>query len=415
MAETPLSFLISRSKWSKVCLLIKEIIMSVQYQARNLIGFDTDVVQVNSPVYRSDGSVEEGVPTTKKSSSVWGYESKVAISPEVLSRATIQYEQDTTIDSGEVQTNFVYHMAEILNASMSTNGVTHVSIYGADEQRLPEYSYIKYGRNRARATSKTRRLPVDGFIPGITLNLYGNVENTAGNYGHWMIDGVAMLYLALREYSIDEIDHFLVPVLLHDFQKESLVAMGIAEHKIVELPTLSCYRFERLICASAPRARSSCVTPGWLIDAYRQALPAMKSTAAAKRRLYISRRDANSRKFVNEDEIVQLMESLDFDVIELSKFDFLEKIELFVNAEIIVGLTGAGFTNVMFCSKNAHVIEIFPTSFITYFYASMAGYLGLGYQPLIFENHSLISGVNKYYGNLSLDPNLLRNALKDIL
>ena len=132
------------------------------------------------------------------------------------------------------------------------------------------------------------------------------------------------------------------------------------------------------------------------------------------RRLYISRRDANSRNFVNEDELVQIMQRAGFQIVELSKFGFIEKIELFANAEIIIGLTGAGLTNLMFCSKETQVVEIFPSSYVTYFYASIAGYLGLDYRALIFDNYSILSNLNKYYGNLSLDPQLLKRMLDDL-
>jgi hypothetical protein len=45
----------------------------------------------------------------------------------------------------------------------------------------------------------------------------------------------------------------------------------------------------------------------------------------------------------------------------------------------------------------------------------MAGYLKLNYRALIIENHSVLSGLNKYYGNLLLDPESLRETLRDVL
>lgn len=421
MADTPFSFLVSRSKWSKLWLLLQEVFLAASFRIGKLTGIGVGdiesaqtLIATNLTHDADSGVIEDGYPKNIAKQFTWEYDSRVPVSSEVLTRSAIKYHQDVHIDSGEVHTEHTYQLSEVHNASVCTNGATHVSIYGADDNCLTQYSYVKYGRNRPQAKNKKRHLPIDRVISGTTLNLYGNVENTAGNYGHWMVDGVGLLYLALREYSIDDIDYFLVPVLRHDFQKESLLAMGIPGHKIIELPTLTCFRFERLVCASAPRGHSSSVTPGWLIDGYRQALLPVQSSSKA-RRLYISRRDASSRKFVNEDEIVHLLENLGFEIVELSQYGFVEKIELFANAEIIVGLTGAGLTNMMFCSKKAHVVEIFPTSFVTYFYASMAGYLGLDYRALIFENHSVLSSLNKYYGNLSLDPKLLRDALEELL
>jgi hypothetical protein len=417
MAETPLSFLISRNKWSKLYVLLKEIVLTTAFRVGKLTGFGmVDIKSAQAPIKSTLGAGTDQIivgefPDTIAKQFNWKYEARVSIGVDVLSRSANTYHQDRLIDNGEVQTDHSYQLAEVCNASICSNGVTHVSIYGADDWCLTEYSYVKYGRNRPKVRNKKRLLPINRLFPGLTLNLYGNVENTAGNYGHWMVDGIALLHLALREYSIDEFDYFLVPSLRYDFQKESLLALGIPGYKIIELPALSCFRFERLMCASAPRGQSSSVVPGWLIDGYRRVLLPVQTTSERKR-LYISRRDANSRKFVNEDEIVHLMENAGFEIIELSQYGFVDKMELFANAEIIVGLTGAGLTNLMFCSMDTQVIEIFPASYVTYFYASMAGYLGLDYRALIFDNHSMLSSLNKYYGNFSLSPELLKKSLE---
>ncbi|MDB4224440.1 glycosyltransferase family 61 protein [Granulosicoccus sp.] len=421
MVDILFSFLISRTKWRKLGLLLKELVLTVRFRVAKLVGIGSvgvesvaELNEENSFVEVVTGVTGTALSETSTKSTNWKYQANAPVGIEVFSRSAINYLQDSYIDSREVQTDHNYQLTEVVNASVCTNGVTHVSIYGADDSCLPEYSYVKYGRNRARVKNKKRHIAIHRIIRGITLNLYGNVENTAGNYGHWMVDGVGLLYLALREYSIGDIDYFLVPILRYDFQKESLLAVGIPEHKIIELPALSCYRFERLICASAPRGFSSGVTPGWLIDGYRRELLPMQ-TISTGRRLYISRRDANSRKFVNEDDVVHLLENVGFDIIELSQYNFVQKIALFANAEIIVGLSGAGLTNLMFCARGTRVIEIFPTNFVTYFYASMAGYLELDYRALIIENHSVLSTLNKYYGNLVLDLELLRETLRDVV
>ena len=72
-------------------------------------------------------------------------------------------------------------------------------------------------------------------------------------------------------------------------------------------------------------------------------------------------------------------------------------------------------TNIMFCAPDTRVVELFPASYVTYFYAAMAGYLKLDYRPLIFENHSALSRMNKYYGNLSLDVARLDDVLQDVI
>lgn len=437
---TPIDFLFSRAKWGKVHLLLREKRRELRYwitqrlklapgeECRHTERLPEATLSVDAearglePVRLSEATLSVDVKATgkqpvsgiAKEQHDWTYVASVPVCAEVLSKAAITYHQDFHSGDGQVHAKFTYRVAMLPDARVVSNGVTHVSVYGSDDTAIPDFSYVKYRRREGRVANTTRKVAIDRFIPGLTVNLYGNVENAAGNYGHWLVDGIGMLHLVLREYSLDQIDHFLVPVMRYGFQKEALLGIGIPSEKIIEIPVLACYQFEQLICASAPRGHSSCITPGWLIDGYRNVLLPADISPVGKR-LYISRRDAGSRKFVNEDEIIELLERHDFEAVEMSTYNFSEKVALFAHADIIIGLTGAGMTNMMFCSPNAHVIELFPTSYVTYFYASMAGYLGLDYRPLIFDNHSVLSSMNKYYGNLSLDPALLRHALQDLV
>ena len=401
MLRSLLDYIFSRSKWRKIQLLCKERAMALAFAVARRRGAD-----VRAPEASADLPAPQAIS--------WRYESDVPVSFDVLTNSAVQYAQDRQLASGRLQTSFDYRLADIPMASVCSNGATHVSIFDANDTCLSEYSYVKFRRDGQRVAFAKRHLPTSRIFSGLTLNLYGNIENASGNYGHWMIDGIGLLFLALGQYSLNQFKYFLVPELRYDFQRESLLALGIPESAIIELPALCCYRFERLVCASAPRGVSSGNTPGWLIDGYRRLLlPASPSPRG--RRLYISRRDAGSRKFVNEDQIIELLSGYGFESIEMSVHDFSEKAALFAHAEFIIGLTGAGLTNLMLCQTDTKVIELFPSSYVNYLYASMAGYLGLDYHGVIFENASVMSRVNKYYGNLSLDIDLLNAHVKQLL
>ena len=433
MFRSLLDYVFSRAKWRKIQLLCKERAIALAFAVARrrdagAYGVSPDAVGKNADQSRSPPAHAHGfrddyaavqaleaagnLPAPQEIS--WRYESDVPVSRDVLTNSAVQYAQDRHLASGRLQTSFDYRLANIPMASVCSNGATHVSIFDARDSCLKEYSYVKFRRDGQRVAFARRHLPTTRFYPGLTLNLFGNVENAAGNYGHWMIDGIGLLFLALRQYSLDQFKHFLVPELRYDFQRESLLALGIPKSGILEIPSLCCYRFEHLVCASAPRGVSSGNTPGWLIDGYRRLLlPA--SPSPRRKRLYISRRDAGSRKFVNEEQSIELLSGYGFESVELSVHDFSEKVALFAHAEFIIGLTGAGLTNLMFCQADTKVIELFPTSYVTYFFASMAAHLALDYHALIFENASVLSSVNKYYGNLSLDIDLLHTHVKQLL
>jgi len=47
-----------------------------------------------------------------------------------------------------------------------------------------------------------------------------------------------------------------------------------------------------------------------------------------------------------------------FKIVRLSDYDFIEQVSIFYNAYCVIGLHGAGFANIIFCKKNALVMEV---------------------------------------------------------
>lgn len=113
----------------------------------------------------------------------------------------------------------------------------------------------------------------------------------------------------------------------------------------------------------------------------------LADTTLAKR-VFISRKDTPHRTMLNEDDVFGIFEQYGFKRYLLSNLSMLEKVTLFHNAEYIVGATGSGLMNILFCQPNATVVEIFQT------YSDCASYylaqtLGLHYhciQTIPFTN-----------------------------
>lgn len=78
-----------------------------------------------------------------------------------------------------------------------------------------------------------------------------------------------------------------------------------------------------------------------------------------KERIYITRRDARSRRVINEDEVINLMDKWNFKIYELEQLTVEEQVRLFANADIVVGPHGAGLTNIIFSSRPT-LLELLP-------------------------------------------------------
>lgn len=81
-----------------------------------------------------------------------------------------------------------------------------------------------------------------------------------------------------------------------------------------------------------------------------KALPLFKH-----RFIYISKRVKLSRNF-NEEEVVAILSKIGFAVIYPEDLSFVEQVQLFQSAELIVGASGAWLTNVMFSNSRQTVL-----------------------------------------------------------
>ena len=237
-----------------------------------------------------------------------------------------------------------------------------------------------------------------------------------GNYLHWFIDAMSRLFLIERFHSLDEIDHVLVPPLKYDFHWDSLAALGFDRSQIIELRPLECVQFECLLATSWPRGRGSSIGPGWAIDRYHQTLveKAKETPSIVGKRVYVSRRDAPSRMFSNEDKVCDFLESRGFDIVELTPLNLWQKIAVFRDADLIVSQTGAGLTNLMFCHSNVKVLELVDERFVYPLYASLAVYRGGTHHAHFFANGSASGRTNAMMAKSMLNIAELEKSLAQV-
>ena len=77
-------------------------------------------------------------------------------------------------------------------------------------------------------------------------------------------------------------------------------------------------------------------------------------------RLYITRRGSKLRQIMNEEELVSGLRRLNFTILQSNWTNHPEQLAAFSSAEVIVGVHGAGLTNIVFASPGTKVLELFP-------------------------------------------------------
>jgi capsular polysaccharide biosynthesis protein len=228
------------------------------------------------------------------------------------------------------------------------------------------------------------------------------------NYYHWLTD------CATRLCIIDKLPEVpvLLPRKLSDWQSESLDLLGIEPARRLQLDE-GCYEVDRLYF---PFTGTTGNTHSLALQELRRRYSGERAPVAGKR-LYVARSDAGYRRLVNEAEVARALEGEGFQIVEGSKLSLKEKVALFADAEIIVGVHGAGLASLIFAPPGSIVLEIHdpehpvPSNYL------LSASLEQRYWCLLGENESKRRGepVRKGYDDVSVSLEELTRTLQAAL
>jgi len=220
------------------------------------------------------------------------------------------------------------------------------------------------------------RLPqavdVDGSVGVLTTR-------GVDNYYHFLTDVLPRLEV-LRRAGVEP-DNYLVNRKT-PFQREILDQIGIGEAKVLQSVDMPHLRADQLVVPSLPDSHLR--TPPWIVPWLREHL-LPTGLATPHRRLYVTRGSRrNTRRVKNENEVLEALRPLGFRVVDPGALSVKEQVRQFAEAEIVVGAHGAGLTNIVFCSPDTTVVEMFPPDYVNVCYWKLASAVeGLKYRYLV--------------------------------
>lgn len=234
------------------------------------------------------------------------------------------------------------------------------------------------------------------------------------NYCHFFNEILARL--AMLEMHNVEYD-WLYVTCDKNFVKEGLKIWGIDESKII-CPTDKdfCIQADTLILPSLvlntnngfkhTGVNTHPYTLQYVKEKLLSRIESQIDTAKFCKRIFISRRDAPSRKIINEDEVFELFKAKSFERYDTGKMSVLEQIALFAQAEMVVGEHGAGLTGIMFCKEGTMFIELFQALIDSSFWFP-AQIFNLNYIPVNTLN---VNG-DVFYNWQQKNPNIYFKAM----
>lgn len=95
-----------------------------------------------------------------------------------------------------------------------------------------------------------------------------------------------------------------------------------------------------------------------------------------ERKIYISRKNCDSSRLVNEAEMIPLFKEAGFEIVYPEYLSFEEQVRMFSSAKCIVGVTGAALTNILYCRQGTILGCIIPQEYEFCIYSSIAYAVG---------------------------------------
>tara|TARA_B100001123_G_scaffold391887_1_gene470596 strand:+ start:50 stop:1171 length:1122 start_codon:yes stop_codon:yes gene_type:complete len=226
-------------------------------------------------------------------------------------------------------------------------------------------------------TSANKNLVFLNGTPRFQKKINGKVMSllTGGagneNYWHWMFDVLPRFGICEDLVNLDTIDFFLVPDNRKKFQIETLEILKIPKNKQISSAKFRHILAEELYLTSHPVALSDNSTesilkiPGWISKWLKKKFvnKNLKNTKNFSKKIYLDRSDSKSnvkslRSVINEEELKNHLLNEGFKFVKLADLHFKDQVMTFNEADIIVGLHGAGFANMPFSKPNTKIIEL---------------------------------------------------------
>jgi glycosyl transferase family 61 len=254
---------------------------------------------------------------------------------------------------------------------------------------------------RDRSTSWTMDLPSPTFISESAAVLVDR-PNWVHPYFHWMLQVLPRIHL-LKESGIP-IDKYVMNARRSSFQYETLATLGLDEASIIEVDDSFNLGARELVVASVPHVPMPALA--W-VCAFLRSVFLDPTPARGEERFFISRATAlRGRTVTNEDQVMEVLAKFGFRKFVPDQVSVAKQAELFASASAIVGPHGSALTNLVFCSPETKVVELFAPKYVHPVYWMLSSQCDLDYHYLVGkgERSSSWAGYPKEPDRFGLDP-----------
>ncbi|MBC5773498.1 glycosyltransferase family 61 protein [Pontibacter sp. KCTC 32443] len=210
--------------------------------------------------------------------------------------------------------------------------------------------------------------------------------DASNNYFHWMFDVIPRIGWVLHSKSkLQDIKVWFINSRKQPFQNETLNHIGIEKTSTIELDVHDYYVCDNLVIPSLSglSGNASIRVVNMIRYLFKEWM--IESENNSQEPIFISRNNASKRKISNFKELRPVLQDLGVKVIELESMSVSEQVKLFYNTNLIIGVHGAGLSNLVFCKPGSTVVEIFSPNYVNQCYWTIASHVDLNYHYLVGE------------------------------
>jgi len=195
------------------------------------------------------------------------------------------------------------------------------------------------------------------------------------NYGHWIFDVLSRIFIFQQIYSLKKIDYFYVPNYKLNFQKETLGLLGIRKTRIIDSEKFKYISADKIYAMEHPFSHKLIKISPFIIKEIKKNLFCkininFNNKKNAYKKIYIERDYSrfnlkgdlspysNERILINNDEVANFLKKRGFKVIQLNNMSFAKQAKIFNEANIVISMSGAELSNIIFCKPKTKIIEI---------------------------------------------------------
>lgn len=242
------------------------------------------------------------------------------------------------------------------------------------------------------------------FCPGKTALIspgYGD-----SNYCHFLLDRLPLVDTILKE--IKSLNAIIIDKPSSGRLKEFLYLKNI-DIEIISLQKDQAYEFEELYTFNSTQHPCQHF-PNEYINFYKSlCLPSKVNSL----RVFI-KRPKGRRGIVNSAEISLILKKYNFIEVELEKMTINEQIQLFYQANFIIGCHGAGLSNLVFSKPSTKVIELAHCGYLIPTYFILANRLNLIHSILLDENVNYANNPMNKFLDLEVNPEKLISLIESL-